>query len=342
MTPPPLSVVMPVRNALPYLDEAVESILGQSFADFEFVIRDDGSTDGSTEALREWARRDARIRLFEGEEPLGPAGSSNFVMRRARARLVARMDADDVSRPNRLRRQIELFRARPDAGLVACLWEGIDRAGRRVRRRDRSRLLRRSPFSPFAHGSIMLRRELFEQVGGYRTRCDYWEDIDLYLRLAEAAPLLVITDALYRHRFAETSTRLASGQKRVERAFAEMHRCLDRYGHAASCDDAADEAEARPTSETFVLMGSPSLWAGASPGMLGRLWRSGALSFDRRSAAALVWALWGGASPRGLRLFLRLLLRFRDKAAGRRLGGAAYVEWRPRPAKTQSLPTATG
>src|SRR3954469_23280364 len=98
---PPLSVVMPARNALPYLDASIESMLGQSFGDFEFVIRDDGSSDGTAEALRGWAARDRRIRLFEGER-LGLAGSSNFVVQQARAPLVARMDADDLARPDRV------------------------------------------------------------------------------------------------------------------------------------------------------------------------------------------------------------------------------------------------
>ncbi len=133
---------MPVHNAQPFLDESVGSILNQTFADFEFVILDDGSTDGSTEALREWAQRDARIRLYESARNLGPAGSSNFVVERARAPLVARMDADDVSHPDRLRRQWEVLERRPDVALVGTLYEGIDARGRRVRPRDRWRLAR--------------------------------------------------------------------------------------------------------------------------------------------------------------------------------------------------------
>src|SRR5687767_12216923 len=69
---PPLSVVMPVRNARPFLDSSIESIVGQTFRAFEFVILDDASDDGSTEKLREWAERDPRIRLFRSDERLGP------------------------------------------------------------------------------------------------------------------------------------------------------------------------------------------------------------------------------------------------------------------------------
>lgn len=153
-TSPLVSFVMPVHNALPFLDESVGSILNQTFADFEFVILDDGSTDGSTEALREWARSDARIRLYESARNLGPAGSSNFVVARARAPLVARMDADDVSHPDRLRRQWEVLERRPDVALVGTLYEGIDARGRRVRPRDRWRLARPTINPPFPHGSV--------------------------------------------------------------------------------------------------------------------------------------------------------------------------------------------
>ena len=154
---PRLSVVMPVHNALPYLDEAIESILRQTFADFEFVILDDGSTDGSSEALRGWARRDPRIRLVRSGTRLGPAGSSNRVVAEAQGPIVARMDADDVAHPERLKNQLTLLEAEPDAVLIGSLWDVIDESGRKVRVADRSRLLRVSPFAPFAHPTIMCR-----------------------------------------------------------------------------------------------------------------------------------------------------------------------------------------
>jgi glycosyltransferase involved in cell wall biosynthesis len=122
---PPLSVVMPVHNAIPYLDDAVESILAQSFGDFEFVILDDGSTDGSLDRLLHWADRDRRIRLLQGEMRSGPVESSNRVVRESRAALVARMDADDVARPERLELQMKALAARPEAVLVGSLSETI-------------------------------------------------------------------------------------------------------------------------------------------------------------------------------------------------------------------------
>ena len=103
-----LSIVMPVKNAMPFLDVAIASIIDQSFADFELVIGNDGSTDGSTELLRDWAQRDPRIRLLERIDSGGPVGSSNWVANAAKALIVARMDADDIALPHRLERQLDV------------------------------------------------------------------------------------------------------------------------------------------------------------------------------------------------------------------------------------------
>src|SRR5437773_5489572 len=102
---PLISVVMPVHNALPFLDESIRSILEQTLSDFEFVILDDASSDGSVELIREWSHRDTRIRLHESKKRLGLSASSNAVGSKAGATIVARRDADDVAHPARLTRQ---------------------------------------------------------------------------------------------------------------------------------------------------------------------------------------------------------------------------------------------
>ena len=185
----PVSVVMPVRNAMPFLDEAVASILAQTHGHFELVIGDDGSTDGSGERLREWARRDSRIRVIRnGGRRLGPSGSANWVARESFHPLIARMDADDISAPDRLRQEILAFRSDPGAVLVGSLYECIDVNGRRVGRRDRSVLRDSRCVFPVAHGSMMFRRDAFERVGGYRSQCDYWEDARLLSPDGEGGP----------------------------------------------------------------------------------------------------------------------------------------------------------
>jgi len=319
---------MPVRDAGPYLEDSLRSILGQTHRNFEFVIRDDGSVDGSTEVLRQWAARDERIRLFVGDRPLGPAESSNWVVRHATADFVARMDADDISHPDRLRRQLAVLEAAPDACLVGTLWEGIDAVGATVRPRDRWRLSRASPFAPFPHGSIMFRREAFERIGGYRAECNFWEDADLYLRLAPLGRLLVLADALYFHRSSGVSTRVVSPSVEVERAVDRMYRTLEGGAPPAAAAD-VEAAPAKLLPVVFVSLGSTRLWAGDRPGVLKRLWRRGALGFNAGSLAVLGWALWGSLSPRSLRFVLRSMIRARDYAVrGKYRDGEAYP-WRP-------------
>ena len=203
-----VSVVMPVHNALPHLDAAVRSILGQSHRAIELEIYDDGSTDGSAERLRHWANQDSRIRLHEGERNLGPAHSSNLVVAKASSKIVARMDADDVSHPDRIARQLELLNTSSEVGLVGTLCEIIDATGRKLRDPEPWRVVRTSCFAPFPHGSIMFRRELFDRIGGYRPQCGYWEDQDLVLRVAAQTGILVIPQSLYQHRQSTASTRV--------------------------------------------------------------------------------------------------------------------------------------
>lgn len=317
-TPPPLSVVMPVHNALPYLDEAIESILGQSFGDFEFVILDDGSTDGSTDRLRQWASKDSRISLNRVDENCGPAASSNRVVELSSAPLVARMDADDIAMPDRLAIQFDALRSCPELGLVGCLSDLIDRHGRIVRDVDLWRLTRRSPMVPFAHGTIMFRRRVFDDVGGYRADCDLWEDQDLVTRIAGVANVAVVPRLLYRVRQSSTSTRLTSDQSRQEDLLDRMYRNLRPRQGNGTIDPMV-----------FVATGSVTLWSGGRPRLLRRFLRRSGLGLDSRTLAALLWTGWASLSPGSLRAVSRARLSIRNRIAARRLAGRDIVEWSP-------------
>jgi glycosyltransferase involved in cell wall biosynthesis len=323
---------MPVRNAGPYLDASVESILAQTFAELELVVLDDGSTDGSAGQLRDWAKRDSRIRLVETPVRLGLPRGSDRVVREARAPVCARMDADDVACPTRLAVQWEVLQANPDAALVGTLWEGIDARGRLVRPRDRWRLTRRSSFAPFPHGSIMFRREVFDAVGGYRAACDYWEDLDLYLRMATRGRVLVVPEPLYRYRFHSASRLGGDIAGDEERAAELMLRCLavrGAGGDYAPLLASAAEADGRPLSPAALYhLAARRLWAGRRPGILRRL---GAVRPSRPSPlwlGLLVLATAGELAPRLVRAALATFIRLRDARAGRLVPDGTPVEWR--------------
>lgn len=328
-----ISVVMPVYNALPHLDQAVRCILDQTHRNIEFVIYDDASTDGSTERLREWAAKDERIRLFEGERNLGPVGSSALVVKRSTSPLVARMDADDLCSPDRLERQLRVLRENPDAGVVGALFETIDSRGRRIRGPDLWRLARKSPFVPFAaHGSIMFRRTVFEQAGGYRAECEFWEDQDLIVRMAGVADVLVIAAPLYQVREWTRNARAPAYPERIENAVDLAYRSLERVKQGRSYEDLLREpqrSDRRVDPRVFMASGSRLLWAGERPRLFRRLLRRGRLGFDLPTAMALVWTGWASVSPSSLRAFLKLLLKAKNLRASRVTACGELLKWSP-------------
>ena len=326
---------MPVLNGATYVDEAIESVLAQSLGDFEFVILDDGAADDTRERLRSWAQRDVRIRILEGERSLGPAGSSAAVVAEARAPLVARMDADDRAHPQRLAAQREEFERHSDLVLLGSVAETIDAVGSPVRPPDLARLVRPSPFAPFGHSSIMFRKDAFERAGGYRDAARKWEDVDLYLRLAETGLVMVLTRPLVQVRQWEASSRIAHGLSALEDAMDLMYRCISEYCAGRGLDalliDPPKAHKLRP--ESFVAASARLVWTGRAPGVTPRLWRRAALGLDRTSLATLVWAAWADLSPRSLRLALRGLLAVRNRRARRILADRTVVQWRPQEAR---------
>lgn len=325
-----ISVVMPVYNALPHLDAAIESILGQTYGNFEFVILDDASTDGSTQRLREWAARDPRIRLLEVQKNLGPALSSERVARAATMPIVARMDADDISYPDRLAKQIKILKDNPQVGVVGGLVEAINTQGRKIRAAEPWRVAHNSLFPPFGNGPMMYRREVFDKAGGYRQECVYWEDQDLLIRMSAVAQVMVIPHAIYQVRQSNSSTRVNSEQVRVERAVDLMFRSRQRLAHHQDYEDLlrhppADDAKLDP--RVFMALGSITLWGGGRPRLFRRLLRRGDLSPNFRSLAALVWTAWASISPATLRVFLRVLVLSRNVYASATVDVDRPVYW---------------
>lgn len=327
---PKVSVVMPVHNAMPYLDIAVESILTQTFQNFEFVILDDASTDGSTERLREWAARDPRIHLIEEKHNLGPALSSERVARAASAAIVARMDADDFSYARRLEEQLDVLDSYPETGVVGGLFDIIDASGRKIRGPEAWRLIHPASVPPFGNGPLMYRRKIFEQVGGYRRQCEFWEDHDLIIRMGAVSKIMIVPHAVYQVRQSPVSTRFASEQRRVEQAIDLMYRCRERLKQHRSYDDlleAPADFDAPVDPRAFISIGSMRLWSGGRPHLFRQLLRRGDLSFDFRTLSALVWTAWASLEPYTLRAFLRSLLLVRRFRASFTLKMASPITW---------------
>jgi glycosyltransferase involved in cell wall biosynthesis len=299
MTDPKITVVMPVHNAGRFLDAAIRSIVQQTFAEFELVIVDDGSTDGSLEISRDWAISDDRIRVFANEERKGHSVTSNFAVSLARAEIVARMDADDLSHSERLARQWHVISRSADIVLVGTLADGIDAEGRPVRPRDRYRIMRRSYFAPFPHGSILFRKDAFNAVSGYAGSAMRVGDQDLYHRLARHGRIMTLPDVLYHYRYhSENST--------LKRAPSS-----DAQGNGRATDSLYEEGVMR-------------LWAGHAPDILEEL---RAVDGTANSRTAIL-ARWGTASPSSLRALMRSSVWLRDLFAGLWIKDGTAYEWR--------------
>jgi glycosyltransferase involved in cell wall biosynthesis len=255
--PPRVSVVMPNHNGGLWLAEAVGSLLGQTFADFELLIVDDGSTDDSPELLAGFARDDPRVRVI-AQPRQGLAAALNRGLEEAAAPLLARLDSDDIARPLRLERQVAFMDAHPEVGLVGSWALQIDVNGRpRGRRAPQTepaalaRDLERT--NPFVHSSVMARTAPLRCLGGYRAALEAAEDYDLWLRLAETTEVANLPEYLvsYRMHDAGVSRRQSLRQAfsvRLARAAAEARR-------AGRCDPAAD-LKAPPDWHAPVSVGS--------------------------------------------------------------------------------------
>jgi len=201
---PILSVVMSVYNGEAFLREAVDSVLGQTFGDFEFIIIDDGSTDQTPQILCDYAKREPRVRVFH-QRNQGRAEALNSGVDLATAPLIARMDADDVSFPQRFEQQVEFMRTRPEVGLLGAAVDIIAQDGRKIGAHQppfedatlRATLLRHNPFR---HPTLMMRKEAVLAVNGYRKALLDVDDYDLILRMAERTRMANLRECVLSYR----------------------------------------------------------------------------------------------------------------------------------------------
>jgi len=203
---PTVSVLLPVYNGARYLRPAVESILAQTFADFELIAVDDGSTDRSLAMLREYARRDPRVHVISRPNT-GIAGALNDALAAARGEFLARMDADDISHPERFARQLDHLRGHPDCVLLGSRVMLIDPYASPLYETDHALTHEHIEAELFeavgwavVHPSAMMRADPVRQVGGYRSEYVPIEDLDLFLKLTEIGRAANLPEALLQYR----------------------------------------------------------------------------------------------------------------------------------------------
>ncbi len=244
---------MGVYQAGATLDRALASVLEQDWRDLELIAVDDGSSDGSAALLDAWARRDARVRVRH-QPNAGLTQALAWACSQAQGMYLARQDADDVSLPGRLRRQVEHLERHPDVAFVTCGTRVLGPA-------DELLFEQHLPGAPGAaaqellagrgspvHGSVMLRAASYERAGGYRAAFRYAQDWDLWLRLLEHGELGCEPDVLYAWRVWAGALSAARGaQQQRLRALALACRAARATGTSEqSCLVEAQRVSARP------------------------------------------------------------------------------------------------
>lgn len=202
MSDPRVSVIMSVYNEEKYLRPALESILNQTFADFEFIVIDDGSTDSTRAILESYG--DSRIRVFS-QINQGLTRSLNRALSLVRAEYIARMDGNDISQRERFERQVDFLDRNPDVGIVGSFSYRIDEKGRQVNLYTyptESDSIKETLWSscPMCHSSVMFRRACIERVGPYREKVGPTEDLDFFFRVSEKFSVANLPEPLHSFR----------------------------------------------------------------------------------------------------------------------------------------------
>lgn len=201
---PRVSVLLPVYNGQRFLAESINSVLIQSFKNFELIIIDDGSTDKSLQIIKRFAAADQRI-VFKSRPNVGLSATLNEAIKMTKATYIARQDADDVSDPKRLEKQLLYMDANPDVYLLGTNYHVINEAGGVLKTTDvltqLADLKLAEIFSnQFGHGSVMIRKSVLKNSGGFNLRYKIAQDYDLWLRISRQGQIANLKEPLYRWR----------------------------------------------------------------------------------------------------------------------------------------------
>jgi glycosyltransferase involved in cell wall biosynthesis len=291
---------MPVYNAGKYLNAAVESILNQTFADFEFLVLDDGSTDESPAIIQRYHQLDSRINVSQRTHENGNyATALNQLIEKARGEFIARMDADDCSRPERFEHQVAFLRGHPEVVAVSSRVLCVDRDLCPIRflcteqtheRIDEAHMQLRS--GEMSHPAVMIRTDAIRRLNGYRVDYCPAEDFDLWLRLAEIGRLANLPEVLLSWRLHDKNV----GHARHAAQLAMMRNAVRdaQLRRGLPVEEVRDEPISTPSptpqSQLFRKWG----WWALQAGHLGTAKKYALLTIKKKPFAKTSWQLLYG------------------------------------------------
>lgn len=240
---PRISVITTVHNGERFLAEALDSILSQTFADFEYLVVDDLSTDGSPGILQRYAERDDRIVLLRTEAQINHSNAINTALKRAQGEFVAILDADDVAQPSRLERQVAFLEAKPEVGAAGTYAQQIDEEGRvgQVLSYPTTCQMARWDIlfaTPILHSAAMMRRSLLVEIGGYSVQWRYANDYSLWAELIKHTGIASLPEVLVSYRRHSQQTSATYGKAQQGEVWLLIYKMLaERLGLRARLDD---------------------------------------------------------------------------------------------------------
>jgi glycosyltransferase involved in cell wall biosynthesis len=242
VNPPTVSIVMPVYRSDIYLEEAIESIIKQTFNDFELLLIVDKPTFETRQIIKKYLQRDNRISAYYHETRLGLIDSLNYGCRIAKGKYIARMDSDDICLSKRLEKQIKFLEQHPDIGIVGSFIESIN---------DKGHILNKIqvPSNPKAvrfgliyydcivHPSIVIRKNILNQLNCYSKNAFYVEDYDLWIRASTITDIANIPEVLLKYRIHESNTSISNLSLQEESTIVLIQRNINNFYYNCSLED---------------------------------------------------------------------------------------------------------
>lgn len=219
-----ISIIMSTYNSEQYLSKSIESILNQTYKDFEFLILDDGSTDNTPEIVKNYSKKDKRIKFFKNDKNLGLTPSLNTLIQNSSGNVIARQDSDDISRENRIQSQIKFLE---ENNLDACTSLAISQQSFKKVNNLKSYLPLNFVIkyrNPFIHGSLILKKNVLNEVGNYDERFKYAQDYKLMTDLIKSNyKVKILKKVLYE---LNTENNISTNKKSEQDYYAK---CVKRY-----------------------------------------------------------------------------------------------------------------
>jgi glycosyltransferase involved in cell wall biosynthesis len=242
MIKPKISVVMPVHNGEKYLGISVESILSQSFKNYEFIIVDDGSIDNSSKIVENYKQKDKRIIVVHNTKNIGTTKSLNIGLSVAKGKYIVRMDVDDWSYPDRLQKQYDYMEKHSDVGVSGGTIEVCDKNLNKLNVREYPLIDRNIRdiifrYSPFAHSATIWNKEIMKRVGNYNENLPLSQDCELYFKIGKLAKFGNLKDKLIKLRMHQNSSSASKSLLQEQYAIFARIKAVMEYGYKVSFGD---------------------------------------------------------------------------------------------------------